>query len=632
MFSWFNLKLFCVQIISGDRKTLFVMWPMQGVWGLLALFCSGALVGRARSFISDDVISASACNASYNLTLLSNLTVSEAIEQRRLEAELGSVPLTIAKGIEAVLRSSREDTAGMLGLDVGCLDYLEFSLSEVALLLLNTTDHNSVSFEEVFRVVFTPKIEEVLKSMKVVKAVLLVNGFRENETVLEIAAKFNISLKTMTLLDAFDAALNGTDLNQTNLIPRSSFELLTYTTSQIAVIMAVEEERLLNYSLFHMIRVSLAGVNFINQLRITVSTARTVLRVTLVEMAERNDVLLNETTILKLIEETVPERLRYALPFVLVVGSADLALLNISLGDLGELVNKTVTELEGYEVYPRLIVFIVQARRELVRINRQTRQEVDEAFHTILTSYNITIVELSVEFNLTELQLMQMNLLQVERLCARFTLIRYANNLNVSLAEVAVKVNRSEEQLLNNLTVEEFQLVIRRLFVVRAFETMSQILGVGDVFLKNMLNIRVPLATLSVCQLDGFLTTTRRTVLGLKETVRERKLSFLVQINGFTIVQVYKFTLARFITHILRLEITSLFRTIDVSITDNHRSILSKYDLSDVERIFRINGLITNYRFSIFQLSWSYIVQKIIVLDEEGKCSTVRSKRSFVKV
>jgi len=266
-------------------------------------------------------------------------------------------------------------------------------------------------------------------------------------------------------------------------------------------------------------------------------------------------------------------------------------------------------------------LFIVKTKKEITVINGETKVEIRRAVHEILMSYSVNIEELIQTFNLTEFEINELSPLRIEVFCARFTLIRYATNLNMTLSDVAEKLNKTEPALSHNLTVKEFHVVIRKLLIVRTFEVMSHMLGVSQDFLKNSLEIKVPLSSLSMCELDTFLNITRHTVLDLSEVVTQKTLAFVVQINGVSITFVYKLTIEQFITRIMRLDIHYIFtiRGLHYSFDSSRLQILQKYTLFDLERLFYLNGEISEQKFIIFRRPLIWIINKIIYLEENGK-------------
>ena len=63
------------------------------------------------------------------------------------------------------MTGSRQGTANRLNITVGCLGYLELSLPEVSLFLLNMSDYREITFDEAFRGVFVSEVESVLRKI-----------------------------------------------------------------------------------------------------------------------------------------------------------------------------------------------------------------------------------------------------------------------------------------------------------------------------------------------------------------------------------------------------------------------------------------------------------------------------------
>ena len=519
--------------------------------------------------------------------------------------------------------SSRFEIASAVNISTVCLDYLDFTLPEVALFLLNTSQFNEVTFDDAFRGVFVPEIEGILRLMITVRNYIDTVNLTGNETLEELAFSYNVSLTEIRILELLLLPFNNTDVHVLAAILETvtapSFDLLNRTTEELAAILDVRDpDDLKQYTFLQLLKTSFAGEVFFRGLQMKIREVRDSLQVTWHEITQE---VVNVTNVLDLVLTKVPMRLRYLKGFLIGVKREDLELLNTTLEEFAELVNMTVMEFRDYKVYPQLVLFIVKTRKEITVINGETKVEIRRATHEILVSYSVTIEELIQAFNLTKFEFNELSPLMIEVFCARFTLIRYATNLNLTLANVAEKLNKTEAALSQNLTVKEFHVVIRKLLIVRTFEVMSRMLGVSQDFLKHSLEIKVPLSSLSMCELDTFLNITRRTVLDLSEVVTQKTLAFVVQINGVSITFVYKLTIEQLITQIMRLDIRYIFtiRGLHYSFNISRLHILQRYTLFDLERLFHLNGEISVQKFVIFRRPLIWIINKIIFFEENGK-------------
>ena len=543
---------------------------------------------------------------------------NETVASHKVQAPDERRPLTILAILKTTLNSSsREETAARLNISERCLDYLEFSLTEVALLRLNTSDFNDVTFDNVFRGVFVSDIESVLDKIRSIKITLLERRLESNVTLYEIAKSNNQSLENETILNIIVTYLNQSD---SLLFDSLLFDLLNRTTKELAAILAVDNaDDLKNYSIIHFIKISNIGNEFISNLTVTIRKVRASLHVSWIEIVQGE--LENVTSVLEVVLAKVPIRVRYLKSFIVGPVGQDLNLLNVTLDEVAELKNKSVDDLQMYKVYPELVSFIFKTEVKILEINRETKMEVGDAVKKILEAYNVTIIQLSEGFNMTEVQIHRLSPLRIELFSARFTLIRYVTNLNLSLAEAAVIVNRTKAQLSGDLTVKDFHIVIRKLVVVRTFEIMSQMLGVSKEFLINSLNINVSVGSLSMCQLDGFLRTTTYTVLSLDEVITRKSLAFVVQINRFSITVVYKLTIEQFIIQVMGLNVREFFSLngLNYRYNDQRLNILIKYNFFGLERLFQIHEDIPNYNYAIFRYSLTWIINRIIFLVETGE-------------
>lgn len=599
------------------------MWKVPHIGSFVALVTVSCLLllsmGPAQTS-AFEVASSSECRSSYYLgEELVNKTVDEyhnytaSPRSRTILAILGKV----------LNSSSRNEIASAVNISTDCLHYLDFTLQEVALFLLNTSQFNEVTFDDAFRGVFVSEIEEVLRLMISLRLHIQSYGLTGNETLQELALSNNVSLDEINILQLLLLPLNNTNVNVLaaflETVTSSSFDLLNRTTEELAAILDVRHpDDLKNYTFLQLMKTSFAGEEFFRDLQLKIREVRDSLHVTWYEITQE---VLNVTNVLDLVLTKVPMRLRYLRGFLIGAKREDLELLNTTLEEFAELVNMTVMQFRDYKVYPQLVLFIVKTKREISVINGETKVEIRRAVHEILLSYSVTIEELIQTFKLTEYEINKLSPLKIEVLCARFTLIRYVTNLNLTLADVAVKLNKTEAALSHNLTVKEFHVVIRKLLVVRTFEVMSHMLGVSQDFLINSLKIKVPVSTLSMCELDKFLNTTRHTVLGLSEVVTQKTLAFVVQINGVSITFVYKLTIEQFITQIMHLDIHYVFtiKGLQFSYKSSRLNILQNYTLFELERLFHLNGDISVHKFVIFRRSLIWIINRIIYLVENGK-------------
>ena len=598
------------------------MWNVPHIGAFVALVTVSCLLLSMRPAKTSafELASSSDCRNSYNL---SEELVNKTVDEYHNYTE-GPRSRTILAILGKVLNSSsRFEIASAMNISTFCLDYLDFTLPEVALFLLNTSQFNEVTFDDALRGVFVPEIEGILRLMITVRNYIDTVNLTGNETLEELALSYNVSLTEIRILELLLLPFNDTDVRVLTgileTVTAASFDLLNRTTEELAAILDVRDpDDLKQYTFLQLLKISFAGEVFFRGLQIKIREVRDSLHVTWYEITQE---VVNVTNVLDLVLTKVPMRLRYLKGFSIGVKREDLQLLNTTLEEFAELVNMTVMEFRDYKVYPQLVLFIVKTRKEIIVINGETKVEIRRAVHEILASYSVTIEELIQTFNLTEFEFNKLSPLMIEVFCARFTLIRYATNLNLTLANVAEKLNKTEAALSHNLTVKEFHVVIRKLLIVRTFEVMSRMLGVSQDFLKHSLEIKVPLSSLSMCELDTFLNITRRTVLDLSEVATQKTLAFVVQINGVSITFVYKLTIEQLITQIMRLDIHYIFtiRGLHYSFDLSRLHILRKYTFFDLERLFHLNGEISVQKFVIFRRPLIWIINKIIFFEENGK-------------
>lgn len=599
------------------------MWKVPHIGSFVTLVTvSWVLLSMAPAKTSAfEVAPSSECRNSYNLT---EELVNKTVEEYHNYTD-NPRSRTILAILGKVLNSpSRFAIASAVNIPTGCLDYLDFTLPEVALFLLNTSQFKEVTFDDAFRGVFVPEIDEILRLIITTVNYLPSFGLTGNVTLEEFALLYNVSLTDIRILELLLLPFPNRNVSVLaelldNTVNASSLDLLNRTTEELAAILDVRHpDDLKHYTFLQLLKISFAGEAFIRSLRIKIREVRDSLHVTWHEITQE---VVNVTNVLDLVLTKVPTRLRYLKGFLFGAKREDLELLNTTLEEFAELVNMTVMEFAEYKVYPQLVLFIVKTKREISVINGETKVEIRRALHEVLMSYNVTIEELIQTFNLTEYDINQLSPLRIEVFCARFTLIRYVTNLNMTLADVAEKLNKTEAALSHNLTVKEFHVVIRKLLIVRTFEVMSHMLGVSQDFLKTSLEIKVPVSSLSMCELDTFLNITRHTVLDLSEVVTQKTLAFVVQINGVSITFVYKLTIEQFITQIMHLDIHYIFtiRGLHYSFKQSRLQILQNYTLFDLERLFHLNGEISVQKFVIFRRTLIWIINKIIYLEENGK-------------
>ena len=596
------------------------MWKVPHIGTLVSLVTVSCLLLSMRPAKTSafELASSFECRNSYNL---SEELVNKTVDEYHNYTE-GPRSRTILAILGKVLNSSsRFEIASAVNISTYCLDYLEFTLPEVALFLLNTSQFNEVTFDDAFRGVFVPEIDDILRLVSAAHIARV--NLTGDETLEELALSYNVSLNEIRILELLLLPFNNTDISVLaailETVNTSSFDLLNRTTEDLAAILAVRDpDDLKQYTFLQLLKISFAGEVFFRDLQMKIREVRDSLHVTWHEITQE---VVNVTNVLDLVLTKVPMRLRYLKGFLIGAKREDLKLLNITLEEFAELVNMTVMEFQDYKVYPQLVLFIVKTRKEITVINGETKVEIRRAVREILVSYNVTIEEVIQTFNLTEFEFNELSPLMIEVFCARFTLIRYATNLNLTLANVAEKLNKTEAALSQNLTVKEFHVVIRKLLIVRTFEVMSHMLGVSQDFLKSSLEIKVPIPSLSLCELDTFLNITRHTVLDLSEVVTQKTLAFVVQINGVSITFVYKLTIEKLITQIMHLDIHYIFtvRGLHFSFEVSRLHILQKYTLFDLERLFHLNGEISVQKFVIFRRPLIWIINKIIYLEENGK-------------
>ena len=592
------------------------MWRVPDTGGLAAvaillyLFLFVVPTHTSTSSLPDP---SSECMASYDLGGLENQTVDEY--HNYTESPRSRTILAIL--IRHFNSSSRQEIASALNITIDCLDYLDFTLPEVALFLLNTSQFEEITFDDVFRGVFVSEIEGVLRTMFSLQLYLQFHQKQRNETLQELSMAHNVSLNETSVLEVLFLPLN-TDVHALGAfleVNLTSFDLLNRTVEDLATILVLEDpDDIKNYTFLQLMMISFAGEDYI----LALEEVRASLHITWQEITDEVE---NVTNVLELVLAKVPIAQHYLIPIAIGVKSENLQLLNGTLEEFAELLNMTVKEFEDFKLYPDLIELIINTLRDIGEIDKETGVEITEAVRVIFLSYNVTIEDLINLFNLTEEEIHILSPLKIEILCARFTLIRYVTNLNMTLAEVGMKLNKTEAELSYNLTVEEFHVVIRKLLIVRTFEIMSHMLGVSQNFLLNSLDIHVPVSSLSMCELNTFLNITRHTVLGLNEVVTQKNLAFVVQINGVSITFVYKLTIVQFITQIMHLDLHYFFTLngLHYSYSPDRLAILLKYKFFQLERLFHFSGSFSKYKFVIFRHSLVWIINKIIYLVETGK-------------
>lgn len=575
----------------------------------LVAFCCLSLI----SLSGGTFYSSSQCKSSYELGSLVNRTVASY----EVPPSEDHRPLFVSDSLQVALNSSnREETAFRLNVSSFCMFYLDFTLREVAIFLLNKTDFNQITFGEVLRGVFVPELQPVFEIL--FDRIIIQSNLTGNETLQHVALSYNLTVGNGSIAEILLRPFNFPDtrsFSQELGLPLYSFDLLNQTTTKLATILAVENpDELKDYELVHFVKVSLLGAEYFRKLQMTANEVRGSLHVSWVELAAAYE---NVTSVLEMISAQVPKYFRHLTDYILGMVEHDLQLLNVTLQEIVELTNKTVEQLQGYKVFPDLVTLIFDVRINIAEIDKGTRQEIGSAITEILQAYNVTLLQLRRTFNLTIVQIDTLSPFEIENLSARLTLIRYAANLNLTIAEVAEKVNMTEEELSNNLTVTQFHVVIRKLIVVRTFEVMSQMLGVQQSFLTSSFDITAPVFSLTMCNLDGYLKTTRRTVLNLRVVVR-KSLAFVVQSHGFSITFVRKLTIEKFIIRVMRLPSIREFFALNVlkyNYSSNYLRILLKYDFTFLEHLFKIHGDIPSYPYSIFRYSIVWIINRIIFLE-----------------
>jgi len=157
-----------------------------------------------------EVAASSECRNSYNLTEeLVNKTVgeyhnyTEGPRSRTILAILGKV----------LNSSSRFEIASAVNVSTDCLNYLDFTLPEVALFLLNTSQFNEVTFDDAFRGVFVPEIDEVLRLIVSARFNISEFGLTGNETLEELSLSYNVSLTEIRILELLVLPFNNTGIS-----------------------------------------------------------------------------------------------------------------------------------------------------------------------------------------------------------------------------------------------------------------------------------------------------------------------------------------------------------------------------------------------------------------------------------
>lgn len=588
------------------------MWRVQQSCALVSLCCLFLVISTSGMSLQVSSI----CKRLYNL---GSLTDQKVVSQEAPDPPDGRRPVFVSDILQAALNtSSRRETATRLNFVEDCMLFLDFSLREVAIFLLNTAQFDQITFDEVFSGVFVGKVQSVLTTL-LDRIIIIQSNVIGNETLHHLALSYNLTIRNESIAKILLKPFSVPDVRSfaqgLGLRP-TTFDFLNQTTSEVAAILAVENpDELKNYTLSHFSKISLLGADFFSNLTATVEEVRASLHVNWTELTASNE---NLTTVLEVVSAEVPKHLHYVIAYILGFEDSDPQKLNISLPRIAELTQETVEELQRYKVYPDLVALIFDIDTQITEINKDANRETEDAIIEILESYNVNFLQISKAFSLTIIHIRTLSPFKIEYFCARLTLIRYAINLNLTLAEVAEKVNKTEAELSYNLTVAEFHVVIRKLIVVRTFEIMGQMLGVSSSFLVNSLNISEPIFKLTMCNLDGYLQTTRRTVLNLRVVVK-KSLAFVVQSHGFSITFVRKLTIEQFIIRVMQLRSVREFFSLNVlryTYSSDRLRILWKYDFLFLERLFKIHGDIPNHPYSIFRYSIVWIINRIIFLNE----------------
>ena len=579
------------------------------LWCLL--FFLGYMEVKATEYIAPSL----ECRMSFNLTELENKTVYEYHSYTN-SSKPGTILALLSKRANS---SSKEEIASMYNISTGCLAYLEFTLPEVALFLLNTSQFKDITFEDVVQGVFVFEVKTVLRRIFAWQKAFNPFGVKGNETLEELASIRGVSLDTTPILKLFLLFVNNDNVEYLSgvlQISLSAFEFLNRTAEELGTILAVPDtDEVRHYSFLRLIKIAVLGQDYVSGLQMRIHMVRHSFDVWVSKIKDDLD---NMTTVLDLVRSKIPMNLHYLTAFLIDVTPRDLDLLKITLQEFAELLNKTVMKFYDYKLYPQLVTFIVKTRKNVFELNREAMEEAKREVRKILMSYNVTAEVLIEFFNLTEIIFHDLSPLRIEVFCARYTLVRYANNLNMTLAEVADKLNKTVAELSYNLTVQEFHVVIRKLLIIRTFEAMSQMLGVSQHFLVNSLDIQVPISYLSMCQLDSFLTKTRQSVLDLNEVLSNKTLAFVCQINAVHVTTVYKFTIERFIIEILHLDIRYFFAFNGLTYSSDNLEIVRKYHFFELEHLFQLRGDDPMYSFVIFRHSLVWIIKHIIHLKKTG--------------
>ena len=264
------------------------MWnvPHNGAFVALVTVSCLLLSMRPAKTSAFELASSLECRNSYNL---SEELVNKTVDEYHNYTE-GPRSRTILAILGKVLNSSsRFEIASAVNISTFCLDYLDFTLPEVALFLLNTSQFNEITFDDALRGVFVPEIEGILRLMITVLNYIDTVNLTGNETLEELALSYNVSLTEIRILELVLLPFNNTDVRVLagilETVTAASFDLLNRTTEELAVILDVRDpDDLKQYTFLQLLKISFAGEVFFRGLQIKIREVRDSLHVTWYEI------------------------------------------------------------------------------------------------------------------------------------------------------------------------------------------------------------------------------------------------------------------------------------------------------------------------------------------------------------
>lgn len=576
-------------------------------WFLVLAVCwMGVALPRVRGFDTDTCLS-------FNLTTLEDVAVVRVTNF--LNLSIADLSLTIHDILNASYENLGEEAlAAQLNISTECLKLLHFTPTEVSVILAKDPGkfRSVMTFKQAFRAIFTNTNQAITKYFESNANRSSAENVSWSKSINEMVTENKQDLQNVTLLSILLESHNKSSaeglkdaLSVTN--PGVELHLLRFTAAELANTLAVGLEEVKNVSFSRLLRLTFIVDHMVYELRPSVqvnftslSHNREIANITVLQILQLK--VSNSSSILALVLGLQPDKV---------------AMLDITLEDIAPKTARNFSELRDMHVYPDLVTLITSSPDEFLEL--QAQQAVREAFYTITASYNVTVSEISVYFNLTLANVKLLGLFDLETLCARYTLYRYSVNLNIDLSQVAVKVGKTEAEL-TNITVQEFQVVIRRLMVVICFERMSVMMGVSQEYLTNILNVKGQLLhLLKFSDLDSLFNITRRTILDLRTVLKIRKLSFVTAVYRFSISRVYNFSLDVFVTKILKMNKRTFFGFLSIEFKESRWQILSRHTLKEIELFFRWNHHFPKRRYYIFRRSLRWIMKNIIYLVEHGK-------------